>query len=279
LNHSDGGMVLPGEADAFRKVVLDFYALNARDFSWRRTTDPWAILVSEVMLQQTQTSRVEPIYDAWMARFPSAKSVSDAGMADVCEAWRGLGYNSRAMRLREAARICSTLYNGTPPSEENALLQLPGVGRYTARAVLAFAWNIPNPFLETNIRAALIFHFYKGADKVTDRQLEAVSETVMDRVDIRTWYYALMDYGAWLKRREPNPSRKAAVYTKQSVFEGSVRQARGAILRMLGSHGTASLSWMASESGIDYGRLNTASEGLVRDGLITMIDDVANFAE
>ncbi len=272
-------MVLSGEADAFRKVVLDFYALNARDFSWRRTTDPWAILVSEVMLQQTQTGRVEPIYDAWMARFPDAQSVSEAGMADIYEAWRGLGYNSRAKRLREAARICSTLYNGIPPADENALLQLPGVGRYTARAVLAFAWNIPNPFLETNIRAALIFHFFKGAEKVTDRQLEEVADTVMDHIDVRMWYYALMDYGAWLKKREPNPARKAAVYAKQSVFRGSVRQARGAVLRLLGSRGTASLSWMAAESGIDYGRLHTASEGLARDGLITMVGDVASFVE
>ncbi len=260
-------------------MVLSFHAKEGRDFSWRRTTDPWAILVSEVMLQQTQTARVEPLFDAWMSRFPLAKNVADAGMAELYEAWKGLGYNSRAMRLRETARICVADYGGLPPSNEKLLLQLPGVGRYTARAVLAFAWNIPSSFLETNIRAALIFHFFDGAEKITDRELESVAETVMVRDDARRWYYALMDYGAWLKKQEPNPARKAAVYAKQSTFQGSVRQARGALLRLLGERGTASLSWIAAESGIEYNRLQLAANGLARDGILTLAEDIASFTE
>jgi A/G-specific adenine glycosylase len=271
-------MLRENEVAAFRHAVLDLHAREGRDFSWRRTRDPWAILVSEVMLQQTQTHRVEPRFDAWMTRFPDARSVSAASLQDIYEAWRGLGYNSRALRLRETARLCVENNHGMPPAEEKALLAMPGIGRYTARAVMAFAWGIPSAFLETNIRAALIFHFFKGAEKVKDSELEAVAGEVVDASDPRTWYYALMDYGAWLKKREPNPARRAAAYKRQSSFQGSVRQARGAMLRVLGERASVGLVWMAAETGIEYSRLLAAAEGLQRDGLIELADDVARFA-
>lgn len=271
-------MLPEGDAAAFRRAVLDHYSREGRDFSWRRTRDPWSILVSEVMLQQTQTHRVEPKYDAWMQRFPDAQSVSAAPLPDLYEAWKGLGYNSRAVRLRETARLCVEHHGGQPPAEEKALLALPGIGRYTARAVMAFAWGLPSAFLETNIRATLIFHFFRGQEKVQDRMLEGVAAGLVDTADPRTWYYALMDYGAWLKKHEPNPSRKAAAYKRQSSFKGSVRQARGAVLRVLGERASVGLAWMAAESGIDYGRLRTAAEGLERDGFIVLTDDVVRFA-
>jgi A/G-specific adenine glycosylase len=266
------------DAATFRKAVLDFHRREGRDFSWRRTRDPWAILVSEVMLQQTQTNRVEPRYDSWMAVFPDASSVARCSISGLYDAWRGLGYNSRALRLREAARTCCERHGGIPPADEALLLELPGVGRYTARAVMAFAWGIPSSFLETNIRSALIFHFFRGIEKVRDRDLESVAGQVLDKSDPRTWYYALMDYGAWLKQREPNPARKAAAYTRQSSFKGSVRQARGAVLRALGERGSVGLACMAAESGIEYSRLLAAAEGLERDGLIELSDDRARFA-
>jgi len=231
------------------------------------------------MLQQTQTARAEPKFDAWMKRFPDAASVAQADLAAIYESWRGLGYNSRALRLRETARICVESYGGKPPRDERLLLELPGIGRYTARAVMAFAYGEPSAFLETNIRAALIFHFFRGADKVSDRELELVADTVLDRNDPRTWYYALMDYGAWLKKREPNPSRRAATYSKQSKFEGSARQARGALLRAIGDRGSVSLGDLAAEGGIEYGRLKTAAEGLSKDGLVRLDDDTVRFSE
>lgn len=253
---------------AFRHAVLDLYEREGRDFSWRRTHDPWAILVSEVMLQQTQTARVAPKYDAWMARYPDAASLAAASTADVYDAWRGLGYNSRGLRLRACAAICARDYRGVPPPDERLLLELPGVGRYTARAVLAFAYGMATAFLETNIRAAIIFHFFRGQERVPDRQLEAVAASLLDHDDPRTWYYALMDYGAWLKKRKPNPARKAAAYARQSRFEGSVRQARGALLRALAGRGPASIEFLAAEAGVDYDRAATAAAGLVRDGLV-----------
>ncbi len=272
------------DAAAFRAAVLGLYAREGRDFPWRRTRDPWAIFVSEIMLQQTQTARVEPKYLAWMERFPDAASLAGVDLATLYDAWRGLGYNSRALRLRESARLCAELYDGLPPRDERLLLDLPGVGRYTARAVLAFAYDEPGAFLETNIRAALLFHFFRGADKVPDRDLEAVAEAVLDRDDPRTWYYALMDYGAWLKRREPNPSRRASAYSRQSKFEGSLRQARGAVLRALSAAGSSvaegrRLADMAAELGMEYGRVKDAAEGLCRDGLVRLEGDTVSFSD
>ncbi len=271
------------DAAAFRSAVLGLYAREGRDFPWRRTRDPWAIFVSEIMLQQTQTARVEPKYLAWMERFPDAASLAGVDLATLYDAWRGLGYNSRALRLRESARLCAELYDGLPPRDERLLLDLPGVGRYTARAVLAFAYDEPGAFLETNIRAALLFHFFRGADEVPDRDLEAVAEAVLDRDDPRTWYYALMDYGAWLKRREPNPSRRAAAYARQSKFEGSLRQARGAVLRALSAGDTAQagrgVADMAAELGMEYGRVKEAAEGLSRDGLVRLEGETVRFSD
>jgi len=272
-------MVNSTDAILFRKAVLEFYAREGRLFPWRDIDDPWAILVSEMMLQQTQTSRVEPKFRAWMERFPDAAAVAAADLASVYEAWRGLGYNSRALRLRETARICSEKYAGVPPRDERLLLELPGVGRYTARAVLAFAYGVPSAFLETNIRAALILHFFAGIEKVRDGDLEAAADAVLDQGDPRTWYYALMDYGAWLKKREPNPSRKSAGYTRQSRFEGSLRQARGAVLRAISDRGPVALADFAAESGIGYGRLTEAAEGLTHDGLLLLEDGRLRFAD
>ncbi len=267
------------DALAFRKAVLDFYSRSGRSFPWRETEDPWAIFVSEIMLQQTQTSRVEPKYLAWMNLFPDAAAVAGASLASLYEAWSGLGYNARALRLREAARICVERHGGLPPRDEKLLLELPGVGPYTARAVMAFAYRLPGAFLETNIRAALIFHFFPGTDKVGDRELLGVAGLVLDASDPRSWYYALMDYGAWLKGKEANPARRAGAYTKQTRFDGSLRQARGAVLKAIGASGNIYIADMAAESGIEYGRLKTAAEGLCRDGLIILDGERVSFAE
>jgi len=263
--------------------VLELYAREGRILPWRSTREPWSILVSEVMLQQTQVARVEPKYLAFLRGFPSAAALAAAPLEDVYAAWKGLGYNSRALRLRETARICNELHGGLPPRTERELLALPGIGRYTARAVLAFAYDIPSAFLETNIRAALLFHFFPGRERVSDRELEAAAVAVLDREDPRTWYYALMDYGAFIKRREPNPARRAAAYARQGRFEGSLRQARGAVLRALEARSrvgsTAGLESIAAEAGLPYGRIEEAVRALIKDGLVREADGSYRFAD
>jgi len=213
-----------------------------------------------------------------MQRFPDAASLARAPVRDVFEAWKGLGYNSRALRLKQTAVACMELYAGQPPADEKLLLELPGIGKYTARAILAFAYGIPSALLETNIRTALIFHFFRGHEKIRDRELEATAEAVLDRSDPRTWYQALMDYGAWLKKMEPDSGRKAAVYAKQSRFEGSVRQARGIILKTLIEKPGMDLAVFAAESGFEYRRLDAAVRGLSRDGLIQIKDGLVRFS-
>ena len=229
----------PAGTGAFRRQVLAHYARHARGFPWRETRDPWAILVSEVMLQQTQTDRVLPKYLEWMARFPDPASLASAPLQEALALWSGLGYNRRALALvRAAAQIAR---RGSFPSEEESLLELPGVGPYTARAVLAFAFARPVALIETNIRSAFLHHFFPDGDRVPDSRLVPYVEACAsaEAADPRRWNYALMDYGAFVKREYGNPGRRSAHYAKQSPFADSNRRIRGAILRALAAAGKA----------------------------------------
>ncbi|HAE21503.1 MAG TPA: endonuclease III [Spirochaetaceae bacterium] len=270
------------EADAaeFRQAVLEHYRLEGRSFPWRDTEDPWRVLVSEIMLQQTQTFRVLPKYLAWFERFPDALALAQAPLAEVYGLWKGLGYNSRALRLRDAARLLIDEFDGRVPPEEKKLLSLPGIGSYTARAIRAFAFNLPGAVLETNIRAALIFHFFADSERVSDRELEPVALATMDASEPRRWYYALMDYGSWLKKKESNPSRQSSSYARQSRFEGSARQARGALLKALSTAGRPlSVGELAELSGLEHARLSKAAASLAAEGLVNYEADRLSFAE
>ncbi|MDX9956934.1 MAG: helix-turn-helix domain-containing protein [Spirochaetia bacterium] len=265
---------------SFRTLVWNHFQHNQRSFAWRETRDPWHILVSEVMLQQTQTHRVAPKYDAWFTQFPDLASLAEAPLSAVYEAWKGLGYNNRAMRLRNSARICLELYGGQVPQDEAALLALPGIGRYTARAVRCFSWNHTDAFLETNIRSALIFHFFPDPQLlVKDQALEPVAAAVLDRSDPRTWHYAMMDYGAWLKKVTANPSRRSTAHAKQPAFEGSPRQARGAVLRALAEAGAGTVQELADKAGLAYPRAQAAVAALAAEGLVRYEGGMAGFSD
>lgn len=259
----------PGQIADFRRTILDNYRNHGRSFPWRETDDPYKILVSEMMLQQTQTLRVVPKYEAWLKRFPTANSLAEAPLADVLALWNGLGYNRRAKYLQAACAEVCRRYSGRFPSFSSELEQLPGIGPYTARAVSSFAFNNPEAFVETNIRSVFIFFFYNDtSEKIPDSELLAVAEQTVDKNDPRTWYYALMDYGAELKKRVKNPSRKSASYAKQSKFEGSLRQARGAILRQLAEKKKVTLFEIASAEHIDMYRLEEAARKLSCEQLV-----------
>lgn len=216
---------------SFRRTVWAHYKKFGRhDLPWRKTHDIYKILVSEVMLQQTQVERVMPFYTKFVKKFPTAKKLAEAPLRDVLAAWQGLGYNRRAKMLHEAATFLSLGKLNSPKTVEE-LEKLSGVGPYTARAVAAFAWNEDVVFVETNIRTALIHHFFSKRSDVEDTDLVEVLKRVLPKGKAREWYSALMDYGASLKRSGVSHNARSVAYTKQSKFAGSLREARGIILR------------------------------------------------
>ncbi len=225
----------------FQRMIYGHYRAHARDLPWRKTRDPYRILVSEVMLQQTPVGRVVKKYDDFLAAFPDFASLSRAPLRKILLVWQGLGYNRRAIALKNIARIVTERYDGTLPSDPDIVATLPGIGRATAASIAAFAHNAPVVFIETNIRSVFIHTFYKRRH-VKDDQILLVAEKMLDRSHPRRWYCALMDYGAMLKKKVVNPNRKSAHYRPQARFEGSDRQVRGMILKTLTAQPCASLA-------------------------------------
>lgn len=237
----------------FRQTVLAHYRAHGRDLPWRRTRDPYRILISEIMLQQTQVPRVLVKYEEFLAAFPTIDVLAAASLEAVLRAWQGLGYNRRARSLKRLADLVSTELNGEMPRSLPELLRLPGVGPATAAAVAAFAYGEAHPFIETNIRAVYLHHFFPDRTDVTDREILPLVEATLDHADPRTWYYALMDYGVELKRTQPNPSRRSRHHTRQSPFLGSKRQLRAQVLRAVLDRPGATAAEIARA--LDEGRL------------------------
>ncbi len=252
----------------FRRIVWKHYRTHGRhDLPWRTTRDPYRILVSEVMLQQTQVERVKPYYKIWLKRFPTVKKLADAPLGEVLKVWQGLGYNRRAKMLHEAAR--AIVRTGVFPKTATDLERLPGIGPYTARAIMAFAHNADEVFIETNIRSAVIHHFFPKKRAVHDREVLAILENVHPKGKSREWYAALMDYGAHLKRSGVRLNGKSKGYTKQKTFSGSDRQARGAILREL-AKGNTTKTRLTRLLGDDRTiQLTTQLQKLLQEGMIT----------
>jgi len=230
---------------AFQDRVYRYYRAHARTFPWRETYDPYHILVSEFMLQQTQVKRVLLKYPPFLAAFPTFGALARSGLKEVLACWQGLGYNRRALALKAAAVEVVERYAGVLPANRTELESLSGIGRSTAGAVLAFAFQIPVPFIETNIRRVFIHEFFYSQGEVADARIMPLVEATLDRVNPREWYYALMDYGTMLKERFVNPNRRSAHYQLQAPFEGSRRQIRGRILKVLLEHPRVSLPELA----------------------------------
>jgi A/G-specific adenine glycosylase len=208
-------------------------ARRYRELPWRNIDDPFTVLTSEVMLQQTQVARVLGHWERWMAAFPTPDALAAASTADVLERWQGLGYHRRALALKRAAELCSERYAGQLPRDYKGLLELPGVGPATAAGVCVFAWQQPQVYLETNVRTVFLHHFFEGRDQVPDSEIIPLIQDTCDTNDPRGWYYALLDYGSYLKSTVPNPSRRSRHHTRQSAFEGSKRQKRAELLRLV----------------------------------------------
>ena len=206
-----------------------------RDLPWRHIDDPYAVLVSEIMLQQTQVTRVGRFWERFLEAFPTLDALAAAAVPDVLERWQGLGYNRRALALTRTADQCAADGRGRLPDSYEGLLALPGIGPATAAGVMAFAHQVPGVYVETNVRAVFLHELFPHEDKVSDKMLEplvaAAAFHPTAAADPRRWYYGLLDYGAHLKATGVNPTRRSASYSRQSVFEGSRRQKRAWIVR------------------------------------------------
>ncbi len=221
----------------FRKTISKYYRASGRNLPWRSTRDPYRILISEIMLQQTQVERVQTFYEKFIKRFPNFHLLANAKKSDVLHAWQGLGYNRRALAVRALAKIVMKRYGGELPQGRETLESLPGVGPYTAGAIRAFSWNKPDVFIETNIRRVFIHFFFSIRKGVRDREILPLIEETLNRKNPRAWYFALMDYGAMLgATAKTNPNRRSAHYARQSKFSGSDREIRGKILRLMIAH-------------------------------------------
>ena len=268
------------------------------DMAWRQTDDPYRILVSEVMLQQTQVSRVEPLYRAFIERFPDFPALGGADTGELLRAWQGLGYNRRALYVRAAAREVCTQWGGALPANREALESLPGIGWATAGAILAYAFNLPVLFIETNIRRTFLYHCFPapadagasagaGAGAVHDRQILPLLEQSLRGRGARHWYYALTDYGAALgrsartggsgaKRARANPNQRSAHYAVQSKFAGSHRALRGYIIRYAADNprgervDARELARRQGESGYEYtdAQIAKALKQLAQEGFL-----------
>jgi A/G-specific adenine glycosylase len=271
-----GQSLNPGAGDIarFREAVLSHYRAHGRDLPWRRYVDPYRVLVSEMMLQQTQVGRVAEKFGPFVGRFGDFAALAAAPLIEVLSAWNGLGYNRRALYLGQTARIVVDRFAGCLPDSADELVKLPGIGRNTAGAVAAFAFNRPVVFIETNIRSAFIYHFFPDTTDVSDTRIAPLVEAALDRDNPRVWYWALMDYGTMLKETTANPGRRSAHYARQSPFSGSDRQIRGAILRLLidaggpGAGGPMTEAEIAAALPMEPERVRVALMRLIGEGFI-----------
>ncbi len=267
-----------------RKALLRWYAPRRRAYPWRTTRDPYRILVSEVMLQQTQASRVAPAYGSFLARFPTVHSLAGARLRDVVAAWQGLGYNRRAVALWEAARTVVRDHEGRVPDDPVEMERLAGVGRYTAAAVSSVAFGQAIAAVDTNARRIVARYFLgEEPEGMSPGEIHELADAWLDRRDPGAWNQAVMDLGRERCRPRPHcgscPLRAgcrfasegrqpASTGRRQPAFEGSLRQVRGAVVRTLIDWESASLATLSRETGVSLERVGQAVSALAADGLV-----------
>ena len=238
---------------------------------WRNNTHPYYVLVSELMLQQTQVDRVIPKFELFMRTFPDIEDLAKAPLADVLTVWSGLGYNRRAKFLHEAAKQVVAQFDGKIPDTYEQLVSLPGIGPNTAGAILAYSFNQPVVFIETNVRTVYFYHFFEDQTLVSDKELRALAEQTVDYEHPREWYWGLMDYGSYLKKQGVGRINKSSHYKKQVPLKGSVREVRGLILKAL-SVNEYSVEQLQAEMPQDK-RFSTALAALISEGLVSLTDN------
>ncbi len=258
--------ITPSLAADFQQHVTAFYEAKGRhDMEWRHTTDPYKIVVSEVMLQQTQVPRVAVIYPKFIERFPDFAALAAAEQADLLAAWQGMGYNRRALNLQKLAGVIVNEYNGTVPQDPAVLATLPGIGPATSCSIAAFAFNRPVVFIETNIRRVFIHYFFDDDTIVDDSELLPLVAAMLPE-NSREWYWALMDLGTALKSSVKNPNQRSRHYTKQKTFEGSDRKIRGSVLKKMLEQKRGSPDVFAKEMNEEPARVRGIMEKMAGEG-------------
>ena len=252
------------DIELFRQKIFDFYQLNRRSFPWRETTDRYAVMVSEIMLQQTQADRVVLKFMAWMERFPNTDSLASGSLRDVLALWSGLGYNSRGQRLQSCAKVIMERFDGVVPVSPELLKTLPGIGEYTCRSIPVFADNIDVAAVDTNIRR-IIIHEFSLPEDTPKPQIQYAAEQLLPKGRSREWHNALMDYGSLNLT-----SRRTGIrpLTKQSKFQGSKRWYRGRLLKELVTSQHVYLEELEEKYGDCPWGLQEIIDGLVREGLV-----------
>jgi len=277
---STGGSTITPESIAqFRRTILSYYAENRRDLPWRHTTDPYHILVSEIMLQQTQVARVMTKYPEFISAFPAFADLARAPLSSVLAVWQGMGYNRRAMALKTCAQKVMDEFNGELPSDTGILATFPGIGKATAGSIAAFAFNMPVVFIETNIRRVFIHFFFDEKSNIPDTEILPLAGKALEGQDPRTWYSALMDYGTMLRGEIQNPNRRSAHYARQTKFEGSDREIRGQIIRTLIKEQELDETILAGKFGSDPERVYRILGTLEKEGYLIRSNGSARLSE
>lgn len=282
MNRSTSSLLLLVEApikdtfdlSAFVRRVWSEGKKHHRDLAWRYIDDAYAVLVSEIMLQQTQVARVEKYWPRFLKTFPTLDALASADTSLALEHWQGLGYNRRALALKRTAEECALRFEGELPRTYDDLLKLPGIGPATAGGVMAFAYQEPALYLETNVRTVFLHELFPHEEGVSDKTLEPLVLETCSKEDPRGWYYALLDYGAYLKSILPNPSRRSKHHSKQSAFEGSKRQKRAELVRIV--LGAPGISTEEAKRALDEFEQEKGRSEITEDLFQSLITDLSS---
>jgi len=252
----------------FQNIIYSYFKQYGRDFPFRKEINPYNVVISEMMLQQTQTNRVIEKFQQFIQEFPDFQSLANAPLTDVLKLWQGLGYNRRAVALKKIAEKVVNKFDGILPADVEILKSFPQIGHNTASSIVAFAFNMPTFFIEVNIRRVYIYFFFPGKSSIEDSVIMPVVRKTLDRSNVRKWYYALMDYGVMLKKTHPELNKRSAHYRKQSKFKGSNREIRGKILKLIIASSNLTEVEISKELKINSKKLKEILNLLIKEGFI-----------
>lgn len=258
----------------FRKIIYDYYRNHKRKFPFRENITPYNVLVSEIMLQQTQTARVSEKFLKFTEKFPDFLTLSQTPLEIILKEWKGLGYNRRAIALKKIAEIVVNEYGGRLPDSVKILKSFPQIGHNTASSIKAFAFNTPTVFIETNIRRVYIYFFFFENNNIKDKTIFSIVKKTVDTAKPREWYYALMDYGVMLKKTHPELNKRSSHYRKQSPFKGSSRQIRGRILKLLIRNRKMGFNEIKNDfKNVESNKIKSILIQLEKEGFVKIRDD------